>query len=232
MLPKVIIHNEVSLNGYITGFDSNMNTYYEIAGRFNPDAVLVGSNTAKVGIELDYGDLTHSPEEEKSDFVKPEISPEDKRPFLVIPDSSGILENLLHVYRRLEYIKDVIVLVSNKTAGHYNEYLQKRQYDMIKVGEDHVDYRRAFEVLCDRYNVKTIRSDSGGTLNTILIEQDLVDEISLLISPVLVSKNNIALFVDLHLENGNKIIDLELIKNEVIDNNYLWLVYKVSKKQY
>jgi len=43
MLPKVIIHNIVSLNGCLTGFEFNLKTYYEIAGTYKPNLVSVGS---------------------------------------------------------------------------------------------------------------------------------------------------------------------------------------------
>ncbi len=50
MLPKVIIHNESSLDGSIKGFEVNMGTYYRIAIGCQPDIILVSSITAKEGI--------------------------------------------------------------------------------------------------------------------------------------------------------------------------------------
>ena len=55
MLPKVIIHNSVSLDGSLTDFEPNMALHYQIAGNYKPDAHLIGSNTVKVGTEL-YGE--------------------------------------------------------------------------------------------------------------------------------------------------------------------------------
>ena len=71
MLPKVILHNSVSLDGSLTNFEPNMGLHYQIAGKYNADAHLIGSNTVKVGVKLYGGDV---PLEEKQDFAKPERS--------------------------------------------------------------------------------------------------------------------------------------------------------------
>ncbi len=224
MLPKVIVHNEISLDGSIKGFEPNIRRYYEIAARYRPDIVLVGSITAKTGIETYVKDV---PSEEKIDFIKPEIQLDDKRPFWAIPDTRGTLKNLLHVFRRADYCKDIIILVSKSTPSSYLNYLKERNYDHIIMGEDHVDYQKAFELLCKSYNCKIILTDSGGKLNNILLERGLVDEISLLISPILVG-NKYRLFKSLKLKDRSG--KLRLLKNEVIDDNYVLLVYKISKQ--
>ena len=180
MKPKVIIHNTVSLDGSIKDFEVDLNLHYQIANEFEADTHLIGSTTAKTGIEMYTEEI---PQEEKTDFIKPEFEPSDERPFWVIPDSRGTLENLLHVYRRSGYCKDVIILTSETTPKSYLAYLRERRYDYIISGEDHVDYDGAFEMLNERYDTKTILTDSGGTLSNILLEKDLIDEISIIISP-------------------------------------------------
>ena len=224
MLPKIIIHNVISLNGCLTGFEPNLERYYQIAGRYKHDAVLVGSNTAKAGFEIF---LEEIPIEKESDFEKPENFVNNQVPLWIIPDSRGILQNLLHILRQSEYCKDVIVLVSKKTPEAYIKYLEKRNYYYIKTGEIHVDFKSVLERLYDDYNIREIRSDSGGTLNSILLEQGLVDEISLLISPVIVGKGKNYLFGGFKSEKhkGN----LKLIKNEIFDDNSILLVYKIIK---
>jgi 2,5-diamino-6-(ribosylamino)-4(3H)-pyrimidinone 5'-phosphate reductase len=224
MLLKIIIHNELSVDGCITGFDHNLEKFYEIAGRYEVDAVLVGSNTVKSGIEMFMDKI---PEETKKDFLKPEILSNDDRPFWIIPDSRGILKGLLHTIRRTDYCKEIIVLISEKTPKKYIDYLKKRNYTLYKFGNDHVNLKSALSYLSDKYKIKKIRSDSGGILNGILIEQGLANELSLFVSPFLVGKNNIHLFGNLNLKNNN--IKLELVKNEIIDQDYLLLVYKIKK---
>jgi len=76
-----------------------MELYFQIVGKYKPDAHLIGSNTIKKGIEL-YGS---SPEEEEDDFVKPER--DKKLSYWIIINSKGSLKDLLHEVRRFEFCK-------------------------------------------------------------------------------------------------------------------------------
>ena len=49
MLPKVILYNAVSLDGRINGFDADIELYYEVASKWDLDAVLMGSTTLLTG---------------------------------------------------------------------------------------------------------------------------------------------------------------------------------------
>lgn len=68
MMPKIILHNSISIDGSLTSFEPDMELHYRIAGWYKPDVPLIGSNTITAGIELYEGDM---PKEEISDFKKP-----------------------------------------------------------------------------------------------------------------------------------------------------------------
>ena len=216
MRPKVIMHTQISLDGCVRGFEDT-GIYYLVANRFNADMVLFGSETVYKVAE-DY------PPETKKAFIKPAPNPDDNRVPWIIPDSRGKLRNL-HVFRDTPYCKDIVLLISEATPKSYIEYLTERNYDYILTGDDHVDYASAFEVLYDKYNCRVIRTDSGGILTNVLLEQGLVDEVSLIISPCLVGKDMPYVFRSLSL---NKNIGLDLISHEVVGDDYLSLVYKVA----
>jgi len=218
MIPRIIIHNAVSLDGSVTGFEPDIGVYYQIALSYKPDILLVGSDTITSATDK------ISPEKE-SDFIKPAVDSDDKRPLWVIPDSRGKLKNILHLYRSMEYIKDIVILISKKTPQTYINYLNERQYDLISAGNDHVDYKKAFEILYDMYHSRTIVTDSGGTLNSILIGKGLVSEISLLISPVLTGMKYPALFRSLQLSKSG--LKLKLLKSEALENDQISLLYKL-----
>lgn len=219
MLPKVIVHNSVSLDGSLTSFEPNMGLHYQIAGNYKPDAHLIGSNTVKVGVEL-YGEGV--PSEEKRDFEKPER--DASLPFWVIPDTAGALKGLLHTCRRFEYCKDVVVLVSEETPKDYIEYLRERNYDYHIVGKRYVDLTKSLELLSAKYKVKTVLADTGRILSNLLLEQGLASELSLLIHPVIVGKGAYNIF-----GNINKAVNLKLRKKETLGKGHVWLVYKDRK---
>lgn len=218
-LPSVIIHNEVSLDGSIKDFDSDMGTYYILAARYKPDAHMVGSVTVLSASE----DL---PAEEPADFLKPEISPSDPRPYWVIIDSKGVLSGMLHFYRRMEYIKGIIVVVSQSTPPGYIDYLQKRNFDVIVKGSEQVDLKEALVELKGKFGVKTIITDSGGVLNSALIGQGLVNELSIIISPQLVGTSATNLFRTLSLEQPMK---LKFKACEAQGDGHVWLRYTLKK---
>jgi 2,5-diamino-6-(ribosylamino)-4(3H)-pyrimidinone 5'-phosphate reductase len=223
MLPKLIIHNSISIDGSTTGFEANVIIHYKILSSYQPDAMIVGSNTAKTGTQLFCEKI---PPEEDSDFRKSEIHPDDSRAYWLIADSRGVLEGLLHIFRRSEYCKDVIVLVSEKTPEPYINYLKERNYDIIRAGGDRVNIRQALEIAKERYGFELVVSDSGGVLNGILLEHGLVEEISLIINPEIVGKKGTNLFRS--LEKGG--IQLELLRYEVVEKKYAHLVYRVLRE--
>jgi len=223
MFPKIITHNAISLDGSISGFSIDLEKYYAIAGSYHPDAMLVGSTTAKSGIEM-YSDGI--PDERPSDFIKPRITEEDKRPYWVIPDSHGLLQGRLHIFRRFEYCKDVIVLLSEKSPESYVKYLMERNYDVIISGHEDVDLKKSLGILTQKYSCRIVLTDSGGNLNKVLLEAGLVDEISLVINPVLVDQRHPKLFRNLDLTIHA--IQLELLEAKKLDGHLL-VHYKVIK---
>ena len=180
---------------------------------------LQGSNTAKTGLFM-----KTIPPEESSDFLKPKIEHDDSRPFWVIADSRGVLKGLLHVHRKSGYSKDIILLVSNHTSKDYLDYLKERNYDYIVAGTEHVDYRLALEELSKRYGIKTVITDTGGVLASILLERGFVDEVQLLISPEIVGKKAVNLFRSL-----NQPVKLQLTRNKIVGKNQALSIYKVQK---
>ena len=63
MLPKVIIHNTISVNGALAGFNVDMDLHYEEASRFGADTYLTGTDTV-LSAEVDI------PPENEEDFKK------------------------------------------------------------------------------------------------------------------------------------------------------------------
>ena len=217
---KVIMHNSVSLDGSFTNFDVNMELHYQIAGRYGADANLIGSNTIKTGIDLYGGEI---PPENEADFTKP--NRDAAVPYWVIVDTKGVTKGLLHTCRSFEFCRDIIVLISQQTSDDYINYLGERNYDYLVCGNEHVDYEAAFSALNAKYGVKTILIDSGPTLNRVLLGKGLINEISLLVSPVLVGGKSDKLLA--HLNIGNANINLELLTCEDFEKDLVLLRYKV-----
>ncbi|SCL75527.1 5-amino-6-(5-phosphoribosylamino)uracilreductase [Methanoculleus chikugoensis] len=191
MYPEVIIHNSVSLDHAVRGFEVDLGLHYGALLAFEPGAVLAGSTTAKTGIEL-FMEINET--ETEADRHRPAVLPDDPRPVSVIVDSRGVLKDLLHFYRNMEHTKDVIVLVSEATPEDYLDYLREREYPFIRCGTDRVDLKGAIRELGERFGITRVVSDSGPDLNDVLIREGIADTISLIVHPVIVGEGEKKLF--------------------------------------
>jgi 2,5-diamino-6-(ribosylamino)-4(3H)-pyrimidinone 5'-phosphate reductase len=221
MLPKVIIHNSISLDGSLTNFEPNMELHYRIAGGFKPDAHLIGSNTAVAGAQM-YGGV---PPEEEIDFEKPKR--EKSLPYWAIIDTRGALKGMLHTCRRFEYCKDVIVLISDSTPREYVDHLKERKYDFHVAGSDHVNLGRALQLISSEYGIKKVMTDTGRILGNLLLEQGLVSELSLLVHPVVVGNKSYPIFGNISEGLGG----MKLIKSESYPKGLVWILYRVTQNK-
>jgi 2,5-diamino-6-(ribosylamino)-4(3H)-pyrimidinone 5'-phosphate reductase len=162
MSPKVIMFNTISVDGSIKDFELDIGLHYEVADKIKVDAHLIGSETAKTGVELFTENV---PPEEQTDFNKPVIREGEVKPYWVLSDSKGKLKGLLHVYRKSCYCKDVIILVTNKTPEDYISYLKERNYNIIVAGDENIDFRVALDKLALYYSVKSLLTDRQRRIN-------------------------------------------------------------------
>jgi len=222
--PKVILFSGVSLDGRID-FGSgtiDMGLYYELASRWNADAMLSGSNTMLAA------DATGSAPEPDTYIPPTELHPLAV-PRLVVVDSRGRIRNW-NSLRSQPFWREVTVLCSHATPDEYLEYLERREIPFIIAGSDRVDLRAALEELNTRFGVQSVRVDSGGILNGVLLRAGLVDEVSVLIDPCIVGGTSPRTgFVAPDLTSPEGIIRLRLIHTEQVQENIVWLKYQVVR---
>lgn len=86
MLPRVILHNAVSLDGRIDGFAVDLAQFYELASRWKEEASLAGADTI-----LKAAESAPAEDESSSAYWPGQEGPNSSypRPLLVIPDSRG-----------------------------------------------------------------------------------------------------------------------------------------------
>jgi 2,5-diamino-6-(ribosylamino)-4(3H)-pyrimidinone 5'-phosphate reductase len=226
MLPKVILHTTASLDGRITNFPADLELYYTLAAQWNPDAILFGSGTVLAAVR-DNPALEVPPEHEEM-FTPPAGQP-DPRPLLVIADSRGQVR-CWDAIRRWPYMRDVIALCSEKTPGEYLAYLRERKITAIVSGSDHIDMRAALEALNREYGVHVVRVDSGGTLNSVLLNCGLVDEVSVLVHPVIAGGKSSPTLCDPEQAGISGLqVPLVHVKTEVMKDGIVWSRYSLQK---
>jgi 2,5-diamino-6-(ribosylamino)-4(3H)-pyrimidinone 5'-phosphate reductase len=222
MLPEVMIQNAVSLDGRIDWIEPDIGLFYELASFWKEDATLAGSKTI-------FNPEENYPPEDENMFEPPENDEDDKRPLLVVPDSKGSVRNW-HVLRSSGYWRDMVALCSKSTPKNYIKYLENRHIEYIIAGNKTVDLRKALEMLNNKYGVKKVRVDSGGTLNGVLLREDLVNEVSVIVLPVLVGGiSSRSFFRGPDLNSEDNVIKLTLTSTEKLKGGVIWLRYKVTR---
>ena len=221
MRPELVVHNTVAVDGAVRGFTVDMEVHYGLAAEFGAQAHLIGSGTALSGLE-DFGDSI-TPEQE-SDREPPETAANGELPWWVLVDSGGQMLGQLHGMRRFEFCRDVVVLISEATPAAYLEYLETRSYRHHIVGEERVSLPRAMELLAREYRVERVLVDSGPRLVAALLDHDLVDRISLVLSPSLAGREQPPLFA-----RSRKAAEIELLSHTRVGDGALHLVYRLPR---
>jgi len=223
MLPRVILHTAMSLDGRITNFPANLELYYSLAARWNPDAILFGSETVLAAVR-DNPSL-EVPSEHEEMFTPSENADTDPRPLLVIADSRGRVR-CWDAIRKWPYMRGLLAICSSSTPQQYIRQLAEKEIGTIIAGDDRIDMRSALETMNARFGVNVVRVDSGGTLNSVLLNSGLVDEVSVLIHPFLAGgKPDPTIFDPLKAGIPDLPIPLKLDHYEVLEQGIIWARY-------
>lgn len=218
--PTVILHNAVSLDGWLDGFEPDLGLFYETAGKLQAQAILSGSTTLLTG----FADAS----DDDPGVPAPALDP-DRRPVLIVVDSRGRIGFWDRV-RRQPYWKSVIVLCSPATPRSALERIERAGLELIVCGSRKVDLARALEILRERHGFATVRVDSGGTLNAALVRANLVDEVSLLLHPVIVGPAGKLSLVHPRPAAGFLPVPLEAVAIEQLAGGVVWLRGTVRKE--
>lgn len=89
-----------------------------------------------------------------------------------------------------------------------------------------MDYRQALEKCNERYGFRRIITDCGSTLCGVLLDQGLVNMISLVITPAMIGKESAGLF----RKTGKPCLNLEPLRQETFSGGHLHVLYRISEQ--
>jgi len=202
--PYVVVHVAVSLDGATGGFESDVGAFYELANAFDEDVTLVGADTILA--------------QEEALARAPRPGPTDGAPLLAVVDSRGRV-SAWEALRDCGHWSDVVAL----RAAEAPEGAVTAPRELATEGEC-VDLGAALAEL-GRYGAHTVRVDSGGALNGALLGRRLVDEVSLLVHPVIAGNGSAAW----HGPHPPRPAALEPIASERLHaGGLVWLRYRIT----
>lgn len=195
----------------IDGVKEGLHQYYELEQKTDYFSLNTGRVMAKIGVN------NKKEYHEKLDVVTFVII--DNKPHL---NKNGI-DYLCH------WVGKLLLVTTNK---NHVAYSLKEEYDNLEIlFYDTLDLERLLEDLYIKYNADKLTIQSGGTLNGLFVRKKLIDFVNIVIAPIIVGGKDVATLVDgesIKDENElNKLMPLELLECNKLDNSYIQLKYKV-----
>ncbi len=197
----------------ITGLKEGLKQYYDLEQQTDLFSLNTGRVFAKIGVN-----------EKTDEPVKLPVS------FVVIDNQPHLTEQ--GVSYLAKKAKSLIIVTTNKAHPAFSVKGGYRNIEIIFY-EKEINFSDLFQKLRKEYKVEKLTIQSGGTLNTTLVREGLVDRVLLIVAPAFVGGRNTSTLLDgesLHTKRELfKIKSMELIQAKPLENNYLLLEYKLNK---
>jgi 2,5-diamino-6-(ribosylamino)-4(3H)-pyrimidinone 5'-phosphate reductase len=128
------------------------------------------------------------------------------------------------------WLKHVFIVTTNEK---HPAFVLQDEIENISViyYEGKIDFTDLFKRLKKDYSVHRMTIQSGGTMNSILIRESLIDRVSLVVAPLLVGGATTSTLADGEAVHSVKELSmlrpLKLVKGNRLKHSYLHLIYKV-----
>ena len=228
----VEIHMMQTIDGKATGnFWRKPDVWQGIKdyGKLIPNLNNQGFALGRVSMEANSDekpDLSQYKNKEKLEY-KDYIVPLEKgaKYYLASYDSKGTLgfkNNVINVNEWLndgsELLCQIIEVVTDKVSNEYLHYCRERGISYIICGKEKIDIKISLEKLKKLFKIDKMLLQGGPILDGAFIKEDLIDGISIIISPC-TSAGGDTLF------NPSKYTEFKLIEFRELSNSNIWLRY-------
>jgi 2,5-diamino-6-(ribosylamino)-4(3H)-pyrimidinone 5'-phosphate reductase len=199
--PHVVAQVAVSVDGVTSGFAVDHARFYALATLWQEDVTLIGADTILA--------------EEQALRSAAQHAARPSGPLLAVVDSRARVREWESL-RRLGYWSDVLALYADQTPARPLDSVIPE----LVAGYDRVDLAEALDLLGSRHHANVVRVDSNGRLLAVLLELGLIDELALLVHPVVVGTGQRWAPAESH--------DLRLANSEEFEGGVVWQRYCLS----
>ncbi len=225
--PKVICHMMTSLDGRILtdGWPlspEGRKQYEQVHASYESDGWLCG----RVTMEQHFAQGTRAEAE-----VKQEHRGAPREDF-VAPGAHDSFAFALDEHGRLAWDSNdidgdhVVAVLSERVSDDYLALLRGKGVSYLLCGARDVDLALMLEKIASRFGVKTLMLEGGGRINGSLLQAGLIDEVSVIVSPVADGRMGTPALFDVE---GDEVkphrLALESVERRADDT--LWLRYRV-----
>jgi len=226
--PRVICHMMTSIDGRIVTDGWPMSPegrkqYELLHATYEPDGWLCGRVTMELhfasGVRPDADVVREYHGPPREDFVAP--GEHDSYAFAL--DSHGRL-----VWESGEIEGDhVVAILTTRVSDEYLATLRARGVSYLLAGSPDLDLPLALDKIGERFGVRTLMLEGGGGINGSMLRAGLVDEVSVLVAPVVDGRVGTAALFDVEGTNvAPRRLALQAVEQRADD--VLWLRYRVE----
>lgn len=196
----------------ISGLKEGLQQYYDLEQQTD----LFSLNTGKVFAKIGMNNKTDEPQKSPVNFI-------------VIDNEPHLTENGVSYLAK----KSTKLFIITTNADH-PAYAAQKSFLNIEIifYKDKIDFPDLMRRIYKDYGAERITIQSGGTLNTLLVRDGLIDRVLLVVAPALIGGKNTSSLMDgesLHsIDELNKIKTLEFTQAKPLKDSYLLLEYKVK----
>lgn len=124
--------------------------------------------------------------------------------------------------------RPLLILTSEQVSKEYLAYLNGKHISLIACGKEHVDLKRACEILAAEFDVKRAAVVGGGHINAGFLAAGLLDEVSILIGAGIDGRGGMqSVFDGLPMERS--VTPLKHTSVQQYGSGAVWLRYNVEK---
>jgi len=120
----------------------------------------------------------------------------------------------------------VVAILSERVSDEYLAHLREQAVSYILAGTPEVDLSVALEKVSARFGVRTLMLEGGGRINGSMLRDGLIDEVSVLIAPVVDGRVGTPALFDIDEDAAAHKLVLDSIEQR--PGNVLWLRYRVD----
>lgn len=206
-----------------------LNEYFDLYQNtediFQAKAWMVGRVTMEMFAESKNTQLsTINKNIDEADFFAP-FSGEH---FLFALDTKGILrwkENTI----KFDNVKEklhLVIVVTKKTSKDYLNYLQEKNISYLIAGDEEVNFIELLKKIKEKFKVDKLLLEGGGLINGSMMSEGLIDEISLLLCPIVINRTTAPSVFERKIQEEVTTKKYKLVEFKKIEKDTLWLRYR------
>ena len=123
--------------------------------------------------------------------------------------------------------RPILVLTSENVSQEYLDYLKENHISWIACGKEHIDLKRACEILADDFGVERMAVVGGGHINAGFLAEGLLDEVSILIGAGVDGRGGMSAVFD-GLPMDRPVTSLKLKQVQPFESGAVWIRYRVG----